>query len=116
MWIMLSDCFLSIVFKDCGPTELRVRARRKEDIQRVFPNAKVIRDTKADYLYRSVLPRSVVKSALAGAVMDIDYPNFKDSVEDEDLHAAYQHVWHTMADLQDPPPYSGRSNPKNIAR
>ena len=43
MWIMLSDCFLSIVSKDCGPAELLVRARRAGDIEKVFPNAKVTR-------------------------------------------------------------------------
>ena len=45
MWIMHSDCFLSIVSKDCGPTELLVRARRNGDIEKVFPSAKVIRST-----------------------------------------------------------------------
>ena len=44
MWIMHSDCFLSIVSKGCGPTELLVRARRNGDIEKVFPSAKVTRN------------------------------------------------------------------------
>jgi hypothetical protein len=104
MWLMLSDCFFSIVAKDCRPDELLVRARRAGDIEKVFPDAKVIRQTHSDYLYRAVLPRDVVKQAMAAMIDQIDYPNFKDSVEDSSLHAAYVGVWCAMAGLQHPPP------------
>ena len=59
----------------------------------------------SDYLYRAVLPRDVVKQAVAKMIDDIDYPTFKDSVEDRSLHAAYVGVWCAMAGLQHPPPY-----------
>ena len=104
MWIMTNNCYLSIVSKDCGPAELLVRARRAGDIEKVFPNAKVTRQTDSDYLYRAILPRDVVKQALAAMIDLIDYPNFKDSVEDSSLHAAYVSVWCAMAGLQHPPP------------
>ena len=57
MWIMTNNSYLSIVSKDCGPAELLVRARRAGDIEKVFPNAKVTRQTGSDYLYRAVLTR-----------------------------------------------------------
>jgi hypothetical protein len=104
MWIMTNNGYLSIVSKDCGPADLLVRARRAGDIEKVFPNAKVTRQTDSDYLYRAVLPRDVVKQALAAMIDLIDYPNFKDSVEDRSLHAAYVSVWCAMAGLQHPPP------------
>ena len=104
MWLMFSDCFLSVVSKDCGLAELLVRARRAGDIEKVFPDAKVIRNTNSDYLYRAVLPRAAVKQALAAMIDQIDYPNFKDSVEEGSLHAAYVSVWCAMAGLQHPPP------------
>jgi hypothetical protein len=104
MWVMTSNSYLSIVAKDCGPAELLVRARRAGDIEKVFPDAKVTRNIKSDYLYRAVLPRDLVKQALAAIIDKIDYPNFKDSVEDRSLHAAYSSVWHAMAGLQHPPP------------
>ena len=104
MWIITNNSYLSIVSKDCGPTELLVRARRAGDIERVFPNAEVTRHTNSDYLYRAVLPRDAVKQALAAMIDQIDYPNFKDSVEDRSLHAAYVGVWCAMAGLQHPPP------------
>ena len=100
MWIMTNNSYLSIVSKDCGPAELLVRARRAGDIEKVFPNAKVTRQTASDYLYRAVLPRDVVKQTLAAMIDLIDYPNFKDSVEDESLHAAYVSVWCTMVRRQ----------------
>ena len=104
MWIMTNNSYLSSVSKDCGPAELLVRARRAGDIERVFPNAEVTLHTNRDYLYRAVLPRDAVKQALAAMIDHIDYPNFKDSVEDGSLHAAYASVWCAMAGLQHPPP------------
>ena len=109
MWIMLSDCYLSIVSKNCGPAELLVRARRAGDIEKVFPDAKVTRTTKTDYLYRAVLPRDVVKQALAAMIDHIDYPNFQETVGDRSLHSAYVGVWCAMAGLQHPPPDIGRA-------
>ena len=105
MWLCLRDSFLSIVAKDCADNELLVRARRAGDIEKCFPDAKVTRNTMSDYLYRAVLPRDVVKQAMAAMIDQIDYPNFKDSVQDRSLHAAYVGVWCAMAGLQHPPPY-----------
>jgi hypothetical protein len=101
---MTNNSYLSIVSKDCGPAELLVRARRTGDIEKVFPGAKVTRNTNSDYLYRAVLPRDAVKRALVAMIDHIDYPNFKDSVEDSSLRAAYVSVWCAMAGLQHPPP------------
>lgn len=107
MWIMLNNAFLSIVSKDCGPDELCVRARREGDIERVFPGNKVTRYTKSDYLYRAIIKRDEVMAQIARVVMDINYPNFKDTVEDEQLHELYLDVWLIMTAAQELPPYSG---------
>lgn len=105
---MLSDCFLSIVSKDCERDELLVRARRRGDIEKIFPKAKVVRTTKGDYLFRAVVKRGAIRKALAGEVARITYDNFKDSVQDARLHDAYLRVWSTMIDLQ--PGVRGRSD------
>jgi hypothetical protein len=104
---MFSDCFLSIVSKDCEPTELLVRARRKGDIERVFPDAKVRKDTRADYLYRAVVPRKEIALAIGRRIENIGCANFKDSVTDDALHRAYMATWFAMMELQPLPPYSG---------
>jgi hypothetical protein len=107
MWLCFSSAFLSIVHKPpCGPDELLVRARRPGDIESVFPRARVVRSTGADYLYRTVIPKVDVAWALTKAVKDIDYPNFKNTVQDKGLRDAYLEVWATMADLQPLRPYS----------
>lgn len=100
MWLMLSDAFLSIVSKDCKPDELLVRARRKGDIQKVFPQAKVVRMPHADYLFRAVVKREAVMHALSVEVAGIRYPNFKDAVADGPLHNAYLRVWSAMQAIQ----------------
>ena len=106
MWLCLNSAFLSIVHKDCAEDELLIRARRKGDIEKVFADAKVMRSTDADYLYRAVVPRHQVATAMAAQIQGIDYGNFKSSVKDNSLHGAYVEVWHAMAALQSPPPYS----------
>lgn len=100
MWVCLSDSFLSIVHKDCKPHQLLVRARRKGDIEAVFPRAKVRESVYTDYRYRAVVTRNAVANALARQAMNVDYDNFKDSVEDDDLYHAYSSVWGVMYRLQ----------------
>ena len=102
MWICLNDGFLSIVRKDCKADELLVRARRKGDIEKLFPEATVTVVMHADYRYRAVVPVEGVIAAISCEIENIDYPNFKNSVRDEKLHTAYARVWGTMMYLQKP--------------
>lgn len=107
MWLLLNDCFLSIVKKDCPEGSLLVRARRAGDIEKVFGRrTKVTRATDADYLYRTVIARDDVVRAMQDEVLRINYDNFKNSVQDDDLHDAYLKVWTAMAATQNPRPYS----------
>lgn len=107
MWIMLNNAFVSIVKKDCPRGHLLVRARRLNDIRRAF-GVKATRTTNADYLYRAVIPLADVQHAISAALADINYPNFKASVREDDLSHAYTRVWVAMADIQNPQPYSAR--------
>lgn len=107
MWLCLSDSFLSIVHKECGPDELLVRARRAGDIERVFPDAKVKKSPGTDYLFRAVVKRAEVGAALAQLADTIDYGNFKNSVPNRRLHDAYSAFWGIHSRLQPTPPYSG---------
>ncbi len=103
MWIMLSDSFLSIVAfngRPARPDVLLVRGRLQGDIERVFPDADVKHTPDRDYAYRALVPRTVVAAAIAKRVEAIDYPNFKNSVQNERRHDAYLECWVAMADLQ----------------
>ena len=107
MWLMLNKGFLSVVSKDCKPSELLVRARVKQHILNYFPEAKVTRTPGNDYLYRATIRRSDIAEVLAFEIGDVEYSNFKGSVRDQKLHDAYMNVWHAMARVQETPPYKG---------
>lgn len=118
MWICLNNAFLSIVSKDCTPDCLLVRARRRGDIETVFPSTKgkVRRTVGNDYLYRAEVPRSEVGAALAAQAQSIDYDNFKNSVKNRSLHDAYAAVWHNISALQEIAPYSRGEPMRRVAR
>lgn len=109
MWISLNDCFLSIVSKDCARDELLVRARRRGDIDKIFPEAKVIVTDAADYQFRAVVKRDAIAAALAGEVARITYSNFKNAVDNGPLHDAYLRCWTAMASVQETPPYGDKN-------
>lgn len=106
MWLCFSNAFLSVVHKDCEPDELLVRARRKGDIEKIFPDADVKRTVGVDYLYRAVLKRSEVSEVMTKMLMGYKANNFKDTVKDNQLHSAYMSIWSVMARLQRPAPYA----------
>ena len=70
----------------------------------MFPSAKVTEDTKTDYLYWAVIHKAEIIEKISTMIDGIDYPNFKDSVKDRELHDAYLDVWAAMAGVQFPPP------------
>ncbi len=99
MWIMMNDSFLSIVESKDKDT-LLVRARVKGHIEAIFPGVKVTETKTSDYHYRTYLPRGIVARVIANEVIRITYPNFKDSVVDDDLHNAYLKCWSVMQQYQ----------------
>ena len=101
MWIFFSNSMLSIVDKGGDGSTLLVRARRQEDITRIFPQAQVQVGGGTDYLYRARIDREEVAQRVAEAVRGIRYPNFKSTVDEEERHEAYLQVWGEMADFQE---------------
>ena len=108
MWVLLNDAMFSIVDKAADPSDLVVRARREGDIQKHFPSAKVKKTIGSDYLFRAEIARDVVSEVIAQNIMNIDYDNFKDSVDDHELHHAYSGIWSILARLQPIAPYARR--------
>lgn len=106
MWLCLNNAFLSIIEPYSNSTQLRVRARRKGDIETIFPTAKVVRTPGRDYLWRAEIDRNLVAQVIAQHVAGIDYSNFKDSVANKPLHDAYARFWGIMSNLQEIRPYS----------
>lgn len=100
MWIFLNHAFLSIVDKGGDGSTLLVRARRKGDIESVFPQAKVETTPRNDYRYRARIDRETVAQAIAEAIRAITYGNFKNTVKDRQRHDAYMDVWEVMFRFQ----------------
>jgi hypothetical protein len=100
MWIFTTKGFYSIVSADRVPQHppqfLLVRSRFQGDIEKLIPEARVSKTPDRDYLYRAIVDFETVQIAIANCVPDIDYPNFKNAVEDGNRHEAYTDVWATM--------------------
>ncbi len=99
--------FFSIVKKK-GEDYLTVRARAKQDLlnlkKRYLPAVGAIEVSDyTDYRYRVQVPQEVFAEALRNMALDIDYPNFKDSVtrrQGKNRARIYEDVWHQLMELQ----------------
>lgn len=88
MWLFTNRAFLSVVRHSDKPNVLLVRSRFPNHIQRVFHKAIVTEDTGTDYRYRAELNSKEVSRVIARLVSQIDYPNFKDSLNMSDENYA----------------------------
>ncbi|CDH46974.1 hypothetical protein [Candidatus Contendibacter odensensis] len=100
MWIFLNDAFLSIVEDKNNPDFLLVRGRIKGDIEQVFPDYLAIEGEGTDYRFRALVERDIVAEALYHAACNVDYGNFKSSVQERERHDKYMKVWEVMANWQ----------------
>jgi hypothetical protein len=96
MWLFVSGGYLSIVAHRHQPDDLLVRARHRDHIHAVFPDAQVVFMRAADYPYRTVLPREVVLQAVSEYLLSMEYDNFKNSIENDEYHDVCLDVWRTM--------------------
>jgi hypothetical protein len=107
MWLMTNFGYFSIVQKE-GESYLTVRARVKQDLlelkRRYLPGLGAIEETEyTDYRYRVRVPREVFAEALRDIALDIDYPNFKNSVarkQGKGRARVYEDVWQRLYGLQ----------------
>lgn len=118
MWICLNRAFLSVVqyrphaepglaralAVDPADDLMLVRARREGHLQyvtdRYAPEFRFQYRPGHDYAWGGLMPRARFAEVLAAAATDIDYSNFKDSVDDHGLHRAYAQVWGVISRLQ----------------
>ena len=89
--------WLSIVKNRNDERTLLVRARDLDHILAAFPNCDHFKDNTADYPYRAYITREEVARRIAEGLMEIEYDNFKHSVEDKHLQTAYGMIWGDMA-------------------
>ena len=100
MWIQFNNAFLSIVENRDNKLELLVRARVKGDIEKIFPEADVFEDVGADYKYRAFISKAKVAARMMLKMTEINYDNFKNSVNEIERKNTYSNVWVELRKLQ----------------
>lgn len=113
MWLITNFGFFSVVEKpgDRKDGQLTVRARVRADLEtlrdRYLPELGAIQaDAGTDYKYRARVSRNALAHATARIVADIDYGNFKGSVQQHqgtERYHVYGQVWSALNTLQDVP-------------
>ena len=105
MWVFSGSGFYSVVEHKKRRGYVLIRARVRNDLKRlrkyVNRSLKIQRDRTGtfDYPYRSELPKADFASAMYRMVADIDYTNFKDSLESRATDTrkfAYMRIWALM--------------------
>jgi hypothetical protein len=93
MWICLNDAFVSAVADPTMPGMLKVRARKREHLAKLFPANKIHGSSRTDYGWRVIVTKEAFADLVAGRIHGIEYDNFKDSVVDDKLHDLYADMW-----------------------
>ena len=98
MWLFTSKGFISVVADKDNPENgnLLVRARDRNHLTNLFPDATVFSKTPSDYKWRAWVSRSEVSSLVQSQVSELNYTNFKNSIEDDKYHEACLDVWNVM--------------------
>lgn len=80
MWLFTKNSFVSIVQADGHPDDVLVRARRRADLIKLFPDEEthITSDENRDYRFRILVAKSRLAERLTSYVMnELDYGNFK---------------------------------------
>lgn len=93
MWFCLNNGFVSAVENRNDPEVLVVRARRREHLADNFPGYNIVVGGSTDYNYRIFITKEDFAKIIKDKIMNINYDNFKNSVEDDDLHILYAQFW-----------------------
>ena len=93
MWICFNDAFISAVESDDDANVFKVRARKKQHLKTLFPGKKIYTTENTDYRHRVFVSRKAFARMVADRIEQVDYTNFKDSVEDKKLHDLYADFW-----------------------
>ena len=109
MWVFTDNAFLSVV-KKRGHDDLCVRARAADDLdafRRYCPElGPAIMMAGTDYPVRAFVSREALAQAVARAILEIDYENFKGRVAETlgpDRAAVYHDIWHSLLALEREP-------------
>ena len=96
MWLCMNNAFLSVVKDRTDPTDrtLLVRARRKAHLKRFLGrSAKIDETPHGDYRWRARVSRDKLSWIMDWHCQNLSYDNFKNSVQEKELHDMYLTWW-----------------------
>lgn len=93
MWIVTNKGFLSAVAHRDKPDEIVLRARNIEALEGYFDKDEIIEMRKSDYRFRVFIKRERYDELLLQLSKEIDYPNFKDSIQDSRVKKMASKIW-----------------------
>ena len=93
MWVFLPDGFISAVENRRNTSQLLIRARRREILEDLFPDAELIETPTADYPFRVSFCRVKAAARVCKRMAAIEYHNFKGEVDEPDYLGACHKVW-----------------------
>lgn len=100
MWIASKNGFISIVQHRDKPDQVLFRARVRKDLESLFSENEIIDTPEADYGFRVFLSKQRAVEIISRQVQEIDYPNFKNAIaqnqEQRDKLHAYHDIWGVM--------------------
>src|SRR4051812_25080379 len=108
MWVFTTTGYLSLVENQDDKSTIIVRARVRGDMNRfreqyLHVPAIITYHENNDYPYRMIVPKGEIAKAVAAAVMDIDYKNFKSEVHEVQggyRASVYTRIWGVLIDLE----------------
>ena len=107
MWMLTTIGFFSVVEDSEDADRLLVRARVREDLERLrdthLPDLHIVENAGSDYRFRAYVERGQWVWAAMSMASEIDYSNFKNAVaQRQGLVRAriYSRVWHELYELQ----------------
>ena len=106
MWIMTTDGFYSVVKKPGQEKEVTVRSRVKTDLEKLLNklnSEKTIQErVGTDYPFRVLMSQTDWADYLQKTAMDIEYDNFKNTLDSSDhhRHEAYFNCWSALTSLE----------------
>lgn len=100
MWIFTTKGFISIVQDRDTPDGFMIRARNRQHLVDLFPNAEVYSEAGSDYKWRARILKQEAVEVMTQTLADLEYDNFKNSITEHEYHDACLDVWTTMYNYQ----------------
>lgn len=104
MWLMTQHGLYSVV-EDEDPAYLRIRARRKQDLDNLAElvsfKIEIMEADEADYRYSIRLKRGSARRLLSATFDQINYPHFRDAIsktpDQREKIFSYRQIWSTLS-------------------